>query len=167
MSKRIYLLCGPAGSGKSTWAKAHCHPVDGVIISRDEVRFSLVKENEEYFSKENQVFSQFVSAIRWAMDAEDYKEIYIDATHLTRRSRDKILFKLNLTNTLVIPVVFRTSLAKCLDRNGGRSGRARVPDAVVANMCDTFIEPTFKESIRYNKIIYVYDNGIEEEVSHG
>jgi predicted kinase len=166
MSKRIYLLCGPPGSGKSTWAKAHYNPVDGVIISRDKIRFSLVKEDEEYFSKENQVFSQFVSAIRWAMDTKDYKEVYIDATHLTRQSRDKILFKLNLTNTLVIPVVFRTSLSKCLEWNSGRIGRTRVPDDVVTNMYNSFVEPTFKESIRYNKIIYVHENGSEVEVSN-
>lgn len=167
MNKKIYLLCGPAGSGKSTWAKKHCHPVDGAIISRDEVRFSLVKENEEYFSKETEVFDSFISKIRWAMDAENRKEVYIDATHISPRSRMNVLHKLNLVDVDIIPVVFRTSLATCLNRNGARSGRARVPDSVVANMYNSFKEPAYNEMFKYKKIIYVHEDGSEVEVSNG
>lgn len=167
MSKRIYLLCGPAGSGKSTWAKKNAHPDTDVIISRDEIRFSIVKEDEEYFSHENAVFDRFITKIRWCMNAEDYESVFIDATHLTKQSRSKILHKLYLKDVDIIPVVFRTSLSKCLEWNSGRSGRARVPDDVVTNMYNSFVEPNFNEFFTYSKIIYVHENGSEVEVSNG
>ena len=166
MNKKIYLLCGAPGCGKSTWAKENAHPVDDVIISRDEVRFSIVKENEEYFSHEDEVFDSFISKIRWAMDAEG-KNVFIDATHISPRSRMNVLHKLNLVDVDIIPVVFKTSLATCLNRNGARSGRARVPDSVVANMHNSFKEPDYNEMFKYKKIIYVHEDGSEVEVSNG
>jgi predicted kinase len=42
----LYLMCGIPGSGKSTWIKQNKIESDAVI-SRDVVRFSLVKEHEE------------------------------------------------------------------------------------------------------------------------
>lgn len=68
MDKTIYLLAGPAGCGKSTWAKKEYEydaaldrenhdKISAIIISRDEIRYSLVAEDEEYFSKERKVFN--------------------------------------------------------------------------------------------------------------
>ena len=41
--KSLFLLCGPSGSGKSTWAQRQTALDKGIIISRDVIRFSLVK----------------------------------------------------------------------------------------------------------------------------
>lgn len=57
--KKIYLLCGIPGSGKSTWAKNHLDD-NSIWISRDLIRFSMVSEEEEYFSKEKEVFKEFI-----------------------------------------------------------------------------------------------------------
>ena len=44
--KELYLLMGISGSGKSTWARDFQSKFsDSIVISRDAVRFSLVKEN--------------------------------------------------------------------------------------------------------------------------
>ena len=161
MVKTVYLLCGPAGSGKSTWAEKNAGPNDK-IVSRDKIRFSLVKENEDYFSKEEEVLKKFITSIRWAMDAEDHDAVFIDATHLTRKARVKILYSLNLENVSVIPVVFETSLANCLNQNGQRKGRERVPDAVVANMYDKLEDPRH-DMLDYDKIIYVNEGGRDNE----
>ena len=52
--KKLYVMCGGPGSGKSTWIKKNLPTFKGYtkVVSRDEIRFSLVKEGEEYFSKE-------------------------------------------------------------------------------------------------------------------
>ena len=55
-------MCGPAGSGKSTYiSKKILSDTDHFYhhSSRDTIRFGLVKENEEYFSKEDEVFDLF------------------------------------------------------------------------------------------------------------
>ena len=42
--KKVYLLSGPPASGKSTWIREHMTP-HSEWISRDKVRFSIVKED--------------------------------------------------------------------------------------------------------------------------
>ena len=157
MVKTVYLLCGPAGSGKSTWAEKNAGPNDK-IISRDEIRFSLVKVDEDYFSREDEVIKKFITNIRWAMDAENHDAVFIDATHLTRKARTSILYSLNLENVSVVPVVFKTPLATCLNQNGQRKGRKKVPDAVVANMYNRFEDPK-DDMLNYEKIIYINQEG--------
>ena len=64
MSKLI-LMCGVPGSGKSTYLKVHepWFNESHVIVSRDEIRFSLLQEGEEYFSHEKEVWNIFVNKI--------------------------------------------------------------------------------------------------------
>ena len=52
VKKKLYLMCGPAGSGKTTWIREHATPGVSAHISRDRIRFSMVKEDEYYFSRE-------------------------------------------------------------------------------------------------------------------
>ena len=58
--KTLLLMCGAPGSGKTYWAKKAMGLQGGEIpikyFSRDEVRFEMVPEDEEYFSKEDAVF---------------------------------------------------------------------------------------------------------------
>ena len=44
MSLKIYMVCGIPGAGKSTWLKNHGN---GLIVSRDEIRFKMLDEDDE------------------------------------------------------------------------------------------------------------------------
>ena len=46
---------GPAGSGKTTWIREHATPGVSAHISRDRIRFSMVKEDEEYFANKESI----------------------------------------------------------------------------------------------------------------
>ena len=52
---KVFVMCGPAGSGKSTWLIKQMKPKTDVCISRDNIRFGLLKEGEDYFAHENDV----------------------------------------------------------------------------------------------------------------
>ena len=55
----LYMMIGAPGSGKSTWAKEHL-PENGVtLVSRDNIRFKLLRNDPNYFSKEKEVFKHF------------------------------------------------------------------------------------------------------------
>ena len=69
MSK-LYVACGIPGSGKSTYlanyVKSHyTNKLSNMykIVSRDAIRFSLLKEGDDYFSCEREVFNTFIKEI--------------------------------------------------------------------------------------------------------
>lgn len=144
MKHILFLTSGCPGAGKSTWANKQ---PDSIVISRDEIRFKFVSENEKYFSKETKVFWEFVAQIQSALDTPGTpKNVIADATHITKRSRDKLLNALNLTNAeQVIVVVVMPSLREALRRNAKRKGRKRVPEKVVRNMYFQFERPEYDE----------------------
>ena len=154
--KELFLLCGPPGSGKSTWAKSQIEKsldkTKCVIISRDEIRFSLISDEDEYFSKEDLVFETFIKEINKALQEKD--SVYVDATHLSSINRNKVLDRLELAGTNIIPVNFETSLETCMAQNNLRTGREKVPERVVKNMWYAFAPATYDEKHKYFHILY-------------
>ena len=51
--KKVWILSGVPGSGKTTWVKEQIAKRGGVHCSRDEVRFAMLKDGEDYFAHEN------------------------------------------------------------------------------------------------------------------
>ena len=150
--KRIYLLCGIPGSGKSTWAKSQLDN-KSVWISRDLIRFSMVSEKEEYFSKEKEVFKEFIKQINIAIRNNNIENIYIDATHINEVSRHKTLDKIAIKDADELNIVyFNTPLKTCILRNICRLGRECVPEKVIINMYKNFTHPEKDTKYTYNNI---------------
>lgn len=128
----------------------------GIWISRDEVRFSMVKEDEVYFSKENEVFDKFIANIYEALKSTLAENIYIDATHLSDKARKKVLDRLPKDNIdEVIYVVFKVPYEICIERNNKREGRERVPESAIRRMYLSFQYPDIE---KYH-VIFVNERG--------
>lgn len=151
----LYMLCGPSGCGKSTWAHRFMEDTEVQYVSRDEIRFSMLKEGDDYFAHEKEVFRKFVNAIRQAL-IED-KNVIADATHLNEFSRRKLTQAIDMqfSGYQIVYVVFRVDVETCIERNANRSGRANVPNTVIRNMCRDFHEPSFDEDERVVEVYYV------------
>ena len=56
MKNKLYVICGVPGTGKSTFCKNHLTMFgdDVKYVSRDDIRFSIVKEDEEYFEEQKE-----------------------------------------------------------------------------------------------------------------
>ena len=93
---KLYLMCGVPGAGKSTWVEQH--KGEGVVISRDKIRFSMLHETDEYFSKEPFVYQEFIKQITEALDTNGL--VFADATHLNGSSRIKLLRSLGTALTI-------------------------------------------------------------------
>ena len=160
---KLYLLMGCPGSGKSTYLNDRIKNGDGVVISRDIIRFSLVSEDEEYFSRENEVYELFVKGIANALKFN--KEVYADATHLNELSRAKLLRALgkNLKGVEVNVIYVRVPVEVAIQRNENRIGtRAYVPKSVIRRMYSQTTMPIKEEGFEH---IYIVDeNGKEKEI---
>lgn len=153
-NKKLYLMIGPAGSGKSTWVREHADPGHSAHISRDRIRFGMVAADEYYFSREDEVYQEFVYQIADALRAPWVDEVYADATHLTAKSRRKLILAVeeicpffDLTGVVVMP-----DIETCLAQNAQRTGRECVPESVIRNMYNSFQSP-MKDDLRYEMII--------------
>lgn len=151
--KNLWLLVGIPGSGKSTWVKEQMKTNPGAWCSRDNVRFSMISEDEDYFARENEVFKAWIFSIQAAIANEAIENIYVDATHINEASREKVLRRLkNLENVNLNAVVFDIPLEICLERNAQRTGRACVPETAIRNMYNSFRNPALDKR-KYDKII--------------
>lgn len=148
----LYLMCGVPGCGKSTFLKNKIKNNNSVIISRDAIRFSIVKPDEEYFSHEDEVLEIFWNQINEALAAN--KTVYIDQTSLTPRARIWLLKHVTGYEHANL-IWIDEDLETCLERNEMRKGtRAYVPREVIRRMFSQFIEPSLEEGFyrifRYN-----------------
>ena len=134
--KRVFLMCGVPGSGKSTWARQRIGTYGGYHISRDEIRFAILDERGgDYFDYENEVIRTFVARINELLDGDEQcVDIYVDATHLTDNSRNQIMRQLHLEDAYKIAVWMKVPLEICKVRNDTRTGRAKVPHKTIAEM---------------------------------
>ena len=152
---KLYIVMGTPGSGKSTWIQNHLDE-HIVWVSRDDVRFSMVAEDEEYFSKEKEVFKEFVKRINENLN--NGLDVFADATHLNKASRNKILRAINTKVKPEIDVIWiKTSLDNCFSRNDNRLGtRSYVPKDVIRRMFYQIEKPEFEEGF---ETIYVVEDG--------
>lgn len=127
-----YIMSGIPGCGKSTWSRKFTAEHDNVVqVSRDEIRFSLLADGEDYFAHEDEVIATFYAEINEALAAGH--DVIADATHISEKALKQTLnaTKVDCEKTLVS---FCVPLKVCLSRNAKREGRECVPDHVIKGM---------------------------------
>lgn len=150
MKKCLWIMCGLPGSGKSTFIANNLLPLAGpvsAVISRDKIRFELLKDDDEYFSKEKEVWRKFISDIKLALNDDKLDNVIVDATHLNEASRTKLLRAIgeDTKKAYVNAICLKVNLDECLRRNSLRTGRALVPEFTIINMEKNFTIPTVEE----------------------
>ena len=161
VKSKLYLMMGCPGSGKSTYLKERFSQPP-VVVSRDAIRFSMVKEDEEYFSKEKEVFTEYIEQIRTAIKFN--AEVFADATHLNEISRAKVLRALgsDLRNVEVNVIWVRVPVEVAITQNELRMGtRAYVPKSVIRRMYSQATMPSKEEGFEH---IYIFDGKTEKEI---
>ena len=136
-------MCGVPGAGKTTWVKGQIAKATGECrhISRDSIRFSLLSDEDDYFAKEDLVFNTFCQEIQKAINDESVEHIFVDATHLNEKARNKTLDKLQFDGVNLFAVNFEVSVEVCLSQNENRRGvgRTYVPRSVIRRMAESFV----------------------------
>ena len=145
----LHIMVGIPGSGKSFYIQQK--NVD--YVSRDEVRYSILTDEDEYFDKEKEVYKEFVNQI---VDKvyDGVEDLYIDATHLNENSRGKLLKSILRKMPEQVNIVFEvflTNIETCLKRNARRTGRAQVPATTILSMYRDLVVPSMGECAFYQK----------------
>lgn len=150
---KLFLMMGVPGSGKTTWCKAHLKDND-CYVSRDDIRFSMVSEDEDYFSKEKQVFRKYTATINTNLKLG--YNVFADATHLNPASRNKLLRNIDAPVESIGIIWVKVPLETAMARNAMREGRAFVPPEQIVKMFKQVEEPTFEEGFEQ---IYIVEDG--------
>ena len=161
MKKHLYLMMGVPGSGKSTYAKNILKYGD-IYVSRDEIRYSLLTDEDDYFAKENEVIKTFIESIDKSLAMEEYcGDVFADATHLSPKGRAQVLKQLKNKDRVSV-IYLDIPLNVILERNAKRTGRALVPEDVVRRMYNSIQLPTRAEGIE--SIYFINENQEIKEV---
>lgn len=143
-------MCGTPASGKTSYVKAHAKPED-LVVSRDEIRFSMLTPGIPYFSKEKEVFREFCKRINEGIDV--YDTVWADATHISNASRWKLLRNIN-ANAFeeIVFVSVETPLEECLLRNSAREGLAQVPEDSIRSMAASYRRPSVNDFLSLDNV---------------
>lgn len=138
----LYISCGTPGSGKSTFLN-EMKSDNEIVISRDNIRFSLLKPGEDYFAHEKEVYTKFLNEI--VRNIRNKVNVYADATHLNEKSRFILLSQLKRRGCYpseINAIYFNVPLNTCLERNEYRKGTAAyVPPDKLREMFSAFTPP--------------------------
>lgn len=149
----LYIMTGVPGSGKTTFAtRWFSHNKNIKYVSRDGIRFNLLKDGESYFSREKEVWELFVSFIQLGLD-EGF-DVIADATHINKGSRFKLYSALNMKRHKAGAVVIPATLETCVAHNNARKGtKFYVPYDAIEKMHHKFTYPDL-ENEPYLDFIY-------------
>jgi len=115
----LTVLCGPPGSGKSTWAAANAG--DAVVLTADAFRRN----------RNQPMMNQLYGIMLLAPDhLRQGKHVIIDATSAKADQRRVWLETARRANVPTRLILFTTPLDVCLERNAKR-GRQAVPPHIV------------------------------------
>ena len=149
--KTLYMLVGAPGSGKTYYAKNNLINDNCKYVSRDDVRFEIIKDDEEYFAHENKVYKEFIHRIKTALKDSD---VIADATHLNWASRRKLINAIGMNDIDIIPIVLNTDIKTTIKQNKMRTGRSVVPDKVIYQMKARMTDPA-TDPFEYKEVIYI------------
>jgi predicted kinase len=154
MAYELKVLIGLPGSGKSTWAKQEADKLTKqgysvLIASRDDIRFSMLQDNEDYFAHEDEVYNKYIEVINEALGDDDIDYVIADATHLSYGSRVKLIRNLNIVPDNLVFECITCGIATCKARNAMRIGRERVPGRVIDSMAKSITAPSQEELYEY------------------
>lgn len=153
---RLYIVCGIPGAGKSTTIKekfgTEITSQDYLIISRDKIRFGLLKDGDAYFEHEPIVEEMFYKGITKALRLG--YDVVADQSSINPKSRKKLINKV-AGYTEINAIWVDTPIEKCIERDSKRTGWTQVGEKVIKKMAKDFIPPYEAEGFAN---IYRWDN---------
>lgn len=135
----LIVLCGPAGSGKSTWIKTHEISPKPVIISTDQLRKEWLGDESDQ-SQNPFIWERAMQQVQWYLFSN---VVVFDATNLKKGGRRKLVEMAHRIKAKAICIYFNVSLDQCLEND--RKRERHVPPDVIARQFEKYTYPTIEE----------------------
>ncbi|MBK1811647.1 ATP-binding protein [Clostridium sp. YIM B02505] len=151
LKKRLYILIGIPGCGKSYYADHNLKDNSTVIISTDEIRKSLFGSYSFCLNTNNLVIKTAKENIKTELLNNN---VIFDATNTNKKYRKSIINIGLKCNAIIIGIVFNTPLHICLERNERRCSERKVPKNIIMKM-SSFDSNIDKFEEGFDSILYV------------
>ncbi|MHC4591216.1 MAG: AAA family ATPase [Planctomycetota bacterium] len=139
---RLHLLVGPAGCGKSSWAREHL--AESTIISSDRMREELTGDPADQ-SQNYLVFQRCMDRMRERL--REGREVTFDATNYSEELRSMPVQAARWSAAEIVSYLFDVSLDDALERNQQRA--RSVPASVIRRQHRLLQPPTLYEADRH------------------
>lgn len=139
---RLHLLVGPAGCGKSSWAREHLPDV--TTVSSDRMREELTGDPSDQ-SQNYLVFQRCMDRIRQRL--HEGQQVVFDATNYSEALRSMPVQAARWSGAEIVSYFFDVSLTEALERNLKR--RRSVPEPVVRKQHRLLEPPALYEADRH------------------
>lgn len=149
--KKVHMMIGIQGSGKTTYAKKLSQENNYEIVSTD-----LIRKNNPAID-EKDVWPLAYQTIGKILEAKD--DVIFDATNITTKVRDR--FKENVKKYFkedfeIIGYYFPTSFEECIkrvDKRNKQEGELNIPLDIIESYDKNIFPPTYEEKFFKSKLI--------------
>jgi predicted kinase len=143
--RKVHLLVGPAGSGKSSWARENLDHTR--IVSSDQMREELTGDPSDQ-SQNYLVFERCMTRVRHFL--EQGEPVTFDATNYREDLRDQPVQTARWCGAEIHSYYFDIPLETALDRNQSRP--RRVPEHVIRRHYRLMTPPALYESDQHHVV---------------
>ena len=160
--KKLILVCGPAGIGKSTYTRRYkeSHPDENVfVISADDTRCALCGGYDKFPPTGNMliVYDAMIEKAKKLVETEPNLTIIMDTTSLTDRRRLHYSNALRKDfDRLEIKLLRLHDYQLCYKRNSTRAKDRFVPEHVITDMIAHYEDPGEEVKKVFDDIEEVY-----------
>ena len=154
--RKLVILAGIPGTGKSTFAKNYFKDGKVVILSSDEIRVKHTGSYSKLLEDMNIVYREIIDEANKLFLENDNITVIIDSTCLTDERRN--LFADNIKNYdyLSLFLLKTNNLSTIFKRNKMRIQDKWVPEEVIIDMMEMYRNPTKENVDKYDEIKEIF-----------
>ncbi len=160
--RKLVLVCGPAGIGKSTFSKGYIesHPEENVeILAADDVRKDMYGSYQAFPPNKNMmiVYDKMIEIAHAEFEEHENLTMIFDTTMLYDERR--MYFQRNLKDVVDSFEMYLLKLhdySICLERNKKRPEEKWVPEEVIISMINGYTDPTEEVKSHFDVVKTVY-----------
>lgn len=155
--KKLILVCGPAGIGKSTWSKnyAATHPEEKVaVVAADDVRKDMYGGYDKFppDGKMMHVYKEMVNRAHALAKENESISVILDTTMLYDERRLFFVRALKEFDFYSLTLLKLHDYNACLIRNKQRRKDKWVPENVILDMASHYCDPSMECAGKFNEV---------------